>query len=257
MRTHKHFKQNRPKKSLLLAGEEAILEAIYDGTEIERIYVQHGLTSAELKKLSEEKGIPVNKVPVEKLRGFNMDGSPGVIALKSKIHYKDLQDVVSFVIEKGEAPLFLLLDGITDIRNIGAIARSAWCFGVQALIIPQKGVGTLNDDAIATSAGALEFINVCRVKDLHEAIDVLHLNGIRVLASEMKAKKQVFELDLALPVAIVLGSEDKGIHASLYKKCDEVFSVPMMNQFESLNVSAAGAVILYEAMTQRIKNAGL
>lgn len=257
MRTHKHFKQNRPKKSLLLAGEEAVLDAIKEGIELERIYVQHGLSMTELKRLVDEKSIPVNKVPPEKLKTFNLDNHHGVIALKSKILYKDLQDVVSWVIEKGEVPLFLILDGITDIRNIGGIARTAWCFGVQALIIPQKGVGTLNDDAIATSAGALEHLNVCRVKELAEAIDLLHLNGVKVFASDMKAPAQIFDLSFKEPVAIIMGSEDKGIHPSLYKKCDAVFKIPMMNDFESLNVSAATAAILYEAMTQRIKTGEL
>lgn len=233
------------------------MEAIRNGTEIERIYVLHGLSLQELKRLTDEKGIPVNKVPIEKIKGFNLEGPPAVVGIKSKIPYKDLQDVLSFVIENGEVPLFLLLDGITDIRNIGAIARSAWCFGVQALIIPQKGVGTLNEDAISTSAGALELMNICRVKDLHEAMEVLQLNGVRILASEMTASRRVFDLDMTIPVAIILGSEDQGVHPSLYKKCDEVFSIPMMNQFESLNVSAAGAAILYEAMKQRIKSSGL
>lgn len=252
MRQHRHFKQNRPKKNLLIGGTDAIAEAIIDGVEIERIFLQHNTNPGRLKKLAEEKGIPINKVPPEKLKTFNIEGHNGVIALKSKIIYQDLQEVISYIVEKGETPLFIILDGLTDIRNIGGIARTAWCCGVHALILPQKGVGALNDDAIATSAGALEEITVCRVKDIADAIDLLHLNGIKVFASEMLAKQNIFDTDFSEPAAIILGSEDKGIHPSIFKKCDVVFKIPMKNNFESLNVSAAAAMIFYEVLKQRI-----
>ena len=133
-------------------------------------------------------------MPVEKLNNFNVSNHEGCVALIAKVQYQDLQDVISFIVEKGEAPLFLILDGITDIRNIGGIARSAFCFGVNAIIIPDKGVGALNEDAILTSAGALEQIAVCRVNSLMKAVDELHMNGIKVFASEMKAAKKIFEL---------------------------------------------------------------
>ncbi len=225
-----------------------------EGVEIERIFLQQNISNDRLKRMAEDNNVPINKVPPEKLKGFNIENHQGVIALKSKISYMDLQDVISWVVEKGETPLFLILDGITDIRNIGGIARTAFCCGVHALIIPQKGVGTLNDDAIATSAGALESISVCRVKDLSESIELLQLNGIRVFASEMTGKQSIMQIDLHEPSAIIIGSEDKGIHPALYKKCDAIFNIPMKNDFESLNVSAATAMILYEAMRQRIIN---
>ena len=145
-----------------------------------------------------------------------------------------------------------MLDGITDIRNIGALARTAYCCGVHAIVIPEKGVGALNEDAILTSAGALENISVCRVKNLHNAIDELHLNGIKVFASEMKSSETIFEINFTGPCAILLGSEDKGIQPSLYKVSDNKFSIPMKNDFESLNVSVAAGMILYEAMKQRM-----
>ncbi|MCO6496777.1 MAG: 23S rRNA (guanosine(2251)-2'-O)-methyltransferase RlmB [Chitinophagaceae bacterium] len=252
VRQHRHFKQNRPKKSQLIAGAGAVIEAIGDGTEIERIYIVHGFRDKDLLPLAEKQGIPVNKVPPEKLKAFNIDGHSGVIALKSKIIYRDLQDIISQTVEKGESPLLLLLDGVTDIRNIGGIARTAWCCGVHALVIPSKGVGSLNEDAIATSAGALEQMPVCREKSMEDIIEILKLNGIAILASEMTAGKNVFDLDFTVPCAVIMGSEDKGIHPSLYSKCDEVFAIPMKNNFESLNVSAATAIILYEAMKQRL-----
>lgn len=237
---------------MLIAGVDATIHALKEGIELERIFLQNNISNENLKKIAADRNVPVNKVPAEKLRSFNLKDHHGCIAVKSKITYQQLQDVISWVVEKGDIPFLLMLDGITDIRNIGGIARTAWCCGVHAIIIPQKGVGALNEDAISTSAGALEHIAVCRVKDLETAIGELHLNGIKVFASEMTAEKKIFQLNLTEPVAFLMGSEDKGIHPSLYKHCDEVFSIPMLNEFESLNVGAATAMILYEGMRQRI-----
>jgi len=156
------------------------------------------------------------------------------------------------VVDKGETPLFLILDGITDIRNIGGIARTAFCCGVQAIIIPDKGVGALNEDAILTSAGALEQIAICRVNSLMKAVDDLHLNGIKVLASEMTATKLVYDCDFKEPSAIIMGGEEKGVFPGLMKICDETFKIPMKGDFESLNVSVATGMILYEVMKQRM-----
>ncbi|MGZ3951298.1 MAG: 23S rRNA (guanosine(2251)-2'-O)-methyltransferase RlmB [Flavisolibacter sp.] len=251
----KHFRQQaRPKKSSLVAGRAAIVDAITSGKAIDRIYINnkiHNDTIKDIKSLAAQNRIPINYVPVEKLNSFNSEGHEGFIALLSKIHYQELQEVINWVVDRGEVPLFLILDGITDIRNIGGIARTAFCSGVQALIIPDKGVGALNEDAILTSAGALEKISVCRVNSLMKAVDELHLNGIKVLASEMKASKQVFDIDFKEPVAIVMGSEEKGIYPALMKQCDEKFKIPMAGDFESLNVSVATGMILYEAMKQR------
>ena len=255
MRPNRPFtQQHRPKKNLLIAGFQSIISAIESGEQLERIYLQDTVNSPdalELKKIAADAEIPVSKVPFEKLRNFNIENHNGVVALKSKIKYQNLQDIISFVVESGETPLFLLLDGITDIRNIGGLARTAYCCGVHAIVIPEKGVGVLGEDAITTSAGALENMAVCRVKTLHQAIEVLHLNGIKVFASEMTATANVDEINLKEPSAIIMGSEDKGIQSSLYKVCDEKFKIPMSNDFESLNVSVATGMILYEVMRQR------
>jgi 23S rRNA (guanosine2251-2'-O)-methyltransferase len=251
----KNFRSpQRPKKSTLVAGRQAVLDAIKSGVAIDRIYLSTkavGEMVHHLRKAATEHHIPINYVPVEKIDGFNVDDHEGCVALKSKVHYQDLQQVISWVVEKGEVPLFLILDGITDIRNIGGIARTAYCTGVHAIIIPDKGVGALNEDAILTSAGALEKITICRVNSLMKTVDELHLNGIRVMASEMKAGKHVFDLDFKEPVAIILGSEEKGIHPALMKICDEQFKIPMSGDFESLNVSVATGMVLYEIMKQR------
>jgi 23S rRNA (guanosine2251-2'-O)-methyltransferase len=247
--------QHRPKKNLLIGGIPSIIDAMKNGEQLERIYLQNTISSPEaeeLKRVALEFEIPVNKVPFEKIRNFNLENHKGCIAIRSKIKYQNLQDVISFTVENGETPLLLMLDGITDIRNIGALARTAYCCGVHAIIIPEKGVGALNEDAITTSAGALENIAVCRVKSLHNAIDEMHLNGIKVFASEMTATENVFEINFKEPCAIIMGSEDKGIQSSLYKACDNRFKIPMKNNFESLNVSVAAGMILYEALRQRI-----
>lgn len=252
----KHFRQQqqRPKKSSLLAGRLPILEALQEGIQLDKIYIQNNLYGdviEEIKKMAFQQSVPVNKVPVEKLKGFNIPNHEGCIAQLSKIRYQDLQQVISWVVDKGEVPLFLILDGITDIRNIGGIARTAFCCGVQAIIIPDKGVGTLNEDAILTSAGALEQIAVCRVNSLMKAVDDLHLNGIKVLASEMTASKLVYDCEFREPCAIVMGGEEKGVFPGLMKICDETFKIPMRGDFESLNVSVATGMILYEVMKQR------
>lgn len=246
----------RPKKSTLIIGRNKVIEAIQQGKQLERIYLSstiHGEVVDQIKKLAEENQIPVNKVPVEKLNSFNVTNHEGCVAVISKIQYQDLQQIISFVVDKGKIPLLLILDGITDIRNIGAIARTAFCMGVHAIIIPDKGVGSLNEDAITTSAGALEKMAVCRVNSLMKAVDELHLNGIKVFASEMSAEKNIFNIRFSEPCAIIMGSEEKGIFPALMKICDEQFKIPMTGGFESLNVSVAAGMILYEAMKQRMK----
>jgi len=249
----------RPKKNTLIIGRNKVIEAIQQGKQLERIFLVstvHGEVIDQINKLAEENQIPVNKVPVEKLNSFNVSNHEGCIAVISKIQYHDLQEIISFVVDKGETPLFLILDGITDVRNIGALARTALCTGVHCLIIPDKGIGSLNEDAITTSAGALEKVAVCRVSSLMKAVDELHLNGIKVFASEMTVEKNVFDISLAEPCAIVMGSEDKGIFPALMKICDEQFKIPMKGNFESLNVSVAAGMILYEAMKQRMAEVG-
>ena len=254
MKNFRHQHQ-RPKKNTLIIGREAIIKAIKEGKQLDRIYMQsnvHGPVIDEIKALATSALVPINKVPVEKLNSFNVSNHEGCIGQISKIQYQDLQQIISFVVDNGEVPLFIILDGVTDIRNIGAIARSAFCFGVHAIIIPDKGVGSLNEDAILTSAGALERIAVCRVNSLMKAVDDLHLNGIKVFASEMTAETKITALDFTEPCAIVMGGEEHGIYPALMKICDDKFAIPMPGDFESLNVSVATGVVLYEVSRQRL-----
>ncbi|PUZ30126.1 23S rRNA (guanosine(2251)-2'-O)-methyltransferase RlmB [Chitinophaga costaii] len=245
----------KPKQSALIIGRQPLIEALQAGKPLERIFMLRGASGdiiPQIRALAEAQQIPINQVPAEKLNSFTAANHQGVIALTTEINYLDLQDVISQVVDGGQVPLFLLLDGITDVRNIGAIARSAVCCGAQAIIIPDKGIAALNEEAMKSSAGALEKISICRVNSLLKAIDTLHLNGITVMGSEMEATEPLYNLDWTIPTAIIMGSEDKGIYPALRKATDKLFCIPMSRQFESLNVSVAAGIILYEALKQRM-----
>ncbi|HEY4108637.1 23S rRNA (guanosine(2251)-2'-O)-methyltransferase RlmB [Puia sp.] len=243
------------KQNKLIIGRQPLIETIRSGRAVDKILLQRntaGDSIAEIRQLAREYNIPIQVVPAEKLGSLTKANHQGVIAFAGLVRYMDLQQVIDHVVGMGAAPLFMMLDGVTDVRNIGAIARSALCCGAQALIIPDKGVGALNEEAMKSSAGALEQIQVCRVPSLLKAVDTLHLNGIKVFTSEMKAAKKVFELPLAEPCCIVMGSEDKGVQPYIHKAADEFFTIPMAGDFDSFNVSVAAGIILYEAMKHRM-----
>jgi 23S rRNA (guanosine2251-2'-O)-methyltransferase len=242
------------KKSQLIIGRQPLIETIRSGRAVDKILLQRntaGESIAEIRELAREYNIPVQVVPVEKLGSLTKANHQGVIAFAGLVQYMDLQQVIDHTVTGGALPLFVMLDGVTDVRNIGAIARTAVCCGAQALIIPDKGVGALNEEAMKSSAGALERINICRVPSLLKAVDTLHLNGIKVFTSEMRTSLKVFELPLSEPCCIVMGSEDKGVQPYIKKAADEFFSIPMAGDFDSLNVSVAAGIILYEAMKKR------
>jgi 23S rRNA (guanosine2251-2'-O)-methyltransferase len=243
------------KKSQLIIGRQPLIETIRSGHPVDKILLQRNTTGdsvAEIRQLAREHRIPVQVVPIEKLASLTRANHQGVVAFAGLVSYLDLQQVIDHTVGSGKVPLFVMLDGVTDVRNIGAIARSALCCGAQALIIPDKGTGALNEEAMKSSAGALEQIRVCRVDSLLKAVDTLHLNGIRVFTSEMQAPKRVFELSLADPCCIVMGSEDKGVQPYIRKAADEHFTIPMAGEFDSFNVSVAAGIILYEAMKSRL-----
>lgn len=242
-------------KSSLIIGRQPLIESLSADRPIDKILLQKnaaGDAISDIRRLAAQKQVPVQYVPVEKLNSLTRANHQGVVAFAALVQYMDLQQVIDHVVNEGKVPLFVMLDGVTDVRNIGAIARTAVCCGAQALIIPDKGVGALNEDAMKASAGALEKINVCRVNSLMKAVDELHLNGIKAFASEMTAKKKLFELDLTAPCCVIMGSEDKGVFPPLMKICDEKFAIPMSGEFESLNVSVATGMILYESVKQRL-----
>jgi 23S rRNA (guanosine2251-2'-O)-methyltransferase len=247
--------QKSPTASSLVIGRQPVIEAITAGRSIDKILFQKNISGesiGEIRKLARDNNIPIQQVPAEKLHSMTRANHQGCIAIAGLVKYLDLQQVIDHVVSKGETPLFVMLDGITDVRNIGAIARSAVCCGAQAIIIPDKGVGALNEEAMKSSAGALEKIQVCRVSSLLKAIDDLHWNGIKVFTSAMDTEKKVFEIEFGEPCCIIVGSEEKGVQPYLSKAADSDFSIPMSGQFDSFNVSVATGIILYEALKQRI-----
>lgn len=253
--SHRHRSASPRTKNNLIIGRQPLIEAIRSGRALDKILLQRntaGESLAEIKELAREHHIPIQVVPIEKLNTLTRANHQGVVALAGLVQYLDLQQVVDHVVAKGESPLFVMLDGVTDVRNIGAIARSAVCCGAQALIIPDKGVGALNEEAMKSSAGALDIVHVCRVGSLLKAVDTLHMNGIKVFTSEMSAGKKVFELPMNEPCCIVMGSEDNGVQPYIRKAADEHFTIPMAGNFDSFNVSVAAGIILYEALKKRL-----
>jgi 23S rRNA (guanosine2251-2'-O)-methyltransferase len=244
-------------KKNIIAGRNPVTEALKSGQAIDKILLfksAGGDIIYEIRQLAKELNVPIQYVPNEKLNSLTNVNHQGVVAFKSSIVYQDLQQVIDWVNSKEEMALFIMIDGVTDVRNIGAIARSAVCCGAQTIIIPDKGVGALNEDAVKSSAGALEHIQVCRVNSLLKALDTLHLNGIKVFTSEIKASKKLYELDLTEPCCIIMGNEEKGVQPYLSKAADDHFAIPMKGNFDSFNVSVATGIILYEAMKQRMMN---
>jgi 23S rRNA (guanosine2251-2'-O)-methyltransferase len=242
-------------RNALIIGRQPVLEALRDGKEIERIFMLKNATGEiipEIRKLALQAQVPINMVPAEKLNSLSRTMHQGVIAIAGMVTYLELQPVIDQIVGDGKTPLLVMLDGVTDVRNIGAIARSAWCCGAQALIIPDRGVGAINEEAVKASAGALEKIAVCRVGSLLKAVDTLHLNGISVYTSEMKAEKKVFEMDWSAPACLVMGAEDKGVQPYMSKAADAHFTIPMAGGFDSFNVSVAAGITLFEALKQRM-----
>ena len=242
-------------KESLIIGRQPLVEALQGGRTIDKILLQKnasGEVVSHIRALSKEYDVPVQMVPAEKLNYMTKANHQGVIALAALVAYKTLEEVLEEIEEKGETALFIMLDGITDVRNIGAIARSAFCCGAQAIILPDKGVGALNEEAMKSSAGALDHIDIVRVNSLIKTVDTLREKGILVYTSEMKAAKKIYELPLKEGCCIIMGNEERGVQPYLAKAADEYFSIPMVTKFDSFNVSVAAGIILYEAMKQRI-----
>ena len=242
------------KKPALIIGRQPIVEALESGRAIDKILFQANLNGdiiGKIRHLAKQHNIPIQVVPSEKLNALTRSAHQGTIAISAMVTYMDLQQVIGHVTALAQVPLFVMLDGVTDVRNIGGIARTAVCCGAQAIIVPDKGVGALNEEAMKASAGALEKIQVCRVGSLLKAIDEMHLNGIGVFVPEMSNDKKLSGVDFRGPSCIVMGSEGKGVQSYISKAADERFVIPMVGEFDSLNVSVAAGIILYEAMKQR------
>lgn len=236
-------------------GIRAVIEAIESGKEIESIYVQKGISGGlyrELRQIAGRYELPLQLVPAEKLRYLGDKNHQGVAATISPVTFHRLEQLIPAIYERGEVPLLLMLDRITDVRNFGAISRSAECMGAHAVVIPAKGSAQVNADAVKTSAGALLSLPVCRETNLKNSIIFLQESGLRVIACSEKSETYLSEADLTVPAAFILGSEEDGISGEYLKLADEAAKIPMQGSIASLNVSVAAGVILYEAVRQRL-----
>ena len=233
------------------------MEALNSGRGFEKLFVLKSAKGDDLHditKLARQKGIQVQFVPIQKLNTLTRKNHQGVVGFASIIPYYEVEDVLMQVYDKGETPLFVMLDEVTDVRNFGAIARTAECCGAHALIIPVKGSANINADAMKASAGALHHIPVCKVRSLKEAADHLKLNGIKILAADIGTDNMLYDTDLTVPVTVIMGSEGSGVSEALLDLTDEVFTIPMTGVTESLNVSVSAGMVLYEAVRQRKLN---
>lgn len=244
-------------KEGFLYGTRPVIEAIKAGKEIDKVFLQKGLRGegfSELMELISEYDVPFQYVPVEKMNKLTMKNHQGVACFVSIISYTQIENLIPMIYEKGETPLILILDRITDVRNFGAIARTAECAGVDAIIIPSRGGAQINSDALKTSAGALNHIPVCRSENLKHTIDFLKKSGLQIIAATEKAGDYHFKIDYNPPTAIIMGSEEDGISPEYLKLADFQVSIPIIGKIESLNVSVACGVLIYEAIKQRILN---
>ena len=239
----------------MVFGIRAIIEAIKSGKEIESLYLQRGLTGGiilELRTLINEQEIGFQLVPIEKLNRLTTKNHQGAVAFISPISYDKIENIIPGIYERGEVPLILILDGITDVRNFGAIARTAECAGVHALIVPAKGSAQINPDAIKTSVGALYKIPVCRHDSLFKTAKFLQESGLQLIACTEKTDDYLYQPDYTAPTAIVMGSEESGISVDLIRISDHLAKIPMYGEIESLNVSVSAGILLYEAVRQRL-----
>ncbi|MCB0635812.1 MAG: 23S rRNA (guanosine(2251)-2'-O)-methyltransferase RlmB [Lewinella sp.] len=235
-------------------GRHPVLEALEAGQPLEKVWLQQGTRGdfeRDLRHWCRDRQVPLVVIPKERLGRMVRGNHQGVVALIAAAPYYELEDVLPLVYERSQTPLFVLLDGVTDVRNFGAIARSAEVCGAQAVVIPQKNSAGLTAEAVKASAGALSRIPVCRVKSLVTAIGYLRESGVRVMASDLSGEQYLHELDLAGPVALVLGSEGEGISQGVAQAADKCFRIPQVGELNSFNVSVAAGIMLYEAMRQR------
>ncbi|MCO4822299.1 MAG: 23S rRNA (guanosine(2251)-2'-O)-methyltransferase RlmB [Flavobacteriaceae bacterium] len=235
-------------------GIRAVIEAINSGKSVDKVFVQKGLRGelfGELDSLLRKNAINASYVPVEKLNRLTNKNHQGVVAQISPIEFYDLENLVMNVIESGKTPLFLLLDQLSDVRNFGAIIRTAECTGVNGIIIQKKGGAPVNGDTIKTSAGAVFKVPICKVDHIKDAMFHMQASGIKLIAATEKTDNTVYDVSFKEPCAIIMGSEGKGISPSVLKLADDKAKLPLLGEIESLNVSVACGAFLYEAVRQR------
>lgn len=235
-------------------GLRPVMEAIESGKTIDKLFVQKGLQGeifSELRRLIRDYDIPTQYVPVEKLNRLTRKNHQGVFAFISPIEFHSIENLLPQIYEQGKNPFLLILDRVSDVRNFGAIARTAECVGVDAIIVPQKGSASVNADAVKTSTGALYNIPICKESNLKKAIQFLQNSGIQIVSATEKAADYIYDADFSVPVAVMMGSEEDGISNDLLKVSDKIVKLPMVGKTSSLNVSVACGVFLYEVVRQR------
>ena len=242
-------------KSDYIFGIRAILEAIDSGKTVDKVLIRRDLGGDLAKELLDKVkkyDIVVQRVPLEKLNRITMKNHQGAIALLSPVGHHKLDNIIPQLYEDGKTPLAIVLDGVTDARNFGAIARSADCAGVDFIVVPERGSASVTSDAVKASAGALFYVPVCRERDTVTAVKKLKENGYLIVGASEKGAYNYTEADFTAPVAIIMGAEDTGISPEALKQCDQLAAIPILGNIGSLNVSVAAGVMLYEAVRQRL-----
>ena len=241
-------------KTETIFGTRAVMEAILAKREIEKVFIQAGLNNdliKELITLAKRNSVPFTFVPQQKLNSLSSKNHQGVVCVLSAVQYAALEDIIDKIYSEGKEPFLLILDRVTDVRNFGAIARTAECAGINAIVMGDKGNAPITGDAMKTSAGALSYLPVCRTNNMKKTIQYLKESGIQVIACTEKADKALYELDFKSPVALIVGSEEDGISTQLLKEADHVVKIPMRGKIESLNVSVATGIAIYEVLRQK------
>lgn len=249
-------RKNHDANPNFIFGIHPVMEALKSDKDVEKVFIQKGIAPAvfkELRELMGRKETPFQFVPQEKLNRLTSKTHQGVIAFVTDVKFQEIEDILPSVFEKGKVPLLLILDRITDVRNFGAICRTAECCGVDAVIVPSRGAAQINSDAIKTSAGALHKIAVCRSQNLKTTLAFLRESGVKIIACTEKTESNYTALDYTEPTAIIMGSEDEGISGEYLKLSDARAKIPLLGEIGSLNVSVACGVILYEVIRQRTK----
>lgn len=238
-----------------LFGMHPVIEALRSGKKFDKILLKTGLEGPQFRELMElvnAAEIPYQWVPVEKLNRTTKGAHQGVIAFVAQIEYVDIEQLINNALGRTRTPLIMILDGVSDVRNLGAIARSLEVAGGQGIIVPAKGGAAINAEAVKASAGALMRIDTCKVSNLRLAIFALQQAGFKVVAASEKSEKYMYNVDMTGPLAIVMGSEGTGISKGILPLCDEMAKVPQSGEIGSLNVSVASAIMAFEAVRQRI-----
>lgn len=241
-------------KKDMIYGTRAVIEAIRAGREVEKILIQTGLSNdliKELQTLARQHNVPMVSTHADKLKRLSTKNHQGVISYLSAVTFVPIDNIIRKTYEEGRDPFILVLDRITDVRNFGAIVRTAECAGIDAIVIPEKGSAPITSDAVKTSAGALSHMAVCREKDLKRTLKFLRENGIKIVACTEKAANTFYKLNLTGPIAIIMGSEEDGITDVLLREADDLAAIPLKGEIGSLNVSVAAGVAMYEVLRQR------